>query len=184
MYPARNGLRSSMADADHSRSRARRCRSRAIHESCTRRQVGTPLEIYERPNCRFVADFIGETNFLDGKVTEINGEFATVLVDGSKLFVGRINGNVRTGAEAMISVRPEKMLLQDKQPSGPNTYEAQVKSVGYVGSDTRIMVTLGTTVLDIWEQNSLSTLDPNFFFKPGDSAWVTFKPENALVLAN
>ncbi len=147
-------------------------------------QVGTPLEIYERPNCRFVADFIGETNFLDGKVKEINGEFATLLVDGDKPFVGRVNGDIRVGAEAMISVRPEKMQLLDKSPGGPNTYEARVKSVGYVGSDTRIMVALGTTLLDIWEQNSLSTLDPNYFFKPGEPAWMTFKPENALVLAN
>ncbi len=147
-------------------------------------QVGTPLEIYERPNCRFVADFIGETNFLDGKVTEIKGDFATILVDGSRPFVGRVNGDVHVGAEATLSVRPEKMQLLDKQPTGPNTYEAQVKSVGYVGSDTRIMVTLGTTVIDIWEQNSLSTLDPNYFFKPGEPAWLTFKPENALVLAS
>ena len=37
-------------------------------------QIGRPVEIYERPNCRFVADFIGETNFLPGVVQEISGD--------------------------------------------------------------------------------------------------------------
>jgi spermidine/putrescine transport system ATP-binding protein len=147
-------------------------------------QVGTPLEIYERPNCRFVADFIGETNFLDGKVSAINGEFATVVVAGDKPFVGRVNGDVRVGNDATISVRPEKMQLLEKQPTGPNAYEVKVHSIGYVGSDTRVIVELGPTRLDVWEQNSVSTLDPNYFFRAGEPAWMTFKPENALVLAN
>jgi len=147
-------------------------------------QVGTPLEIYERPNCRFVADFIGETNFLDGKVSAINGEFATVVVAGDKPFVGRVNGDVRVGADATISVRPEKMQLLEKQPAAPNAYEVRVHSIGYVGSDTRVIVELGTARLDVWEQNSVSTLDPNYFFRAGEPAWMTFKPENALVLAN
>jgi spermidine/putrescine transport system ATP-binding protein len=147
-------------------------------------QVGTPLEIYERPNCRFVADFIGETNFLDGKVSAINGEFATVVVAGDKPFVGRVNGDVRVGADATISVRPEKMQLLEKQPAAPNAYEVKVHSIGYVGSDTRVIVELGPTRLDVWEQNSVSTLDPNYFFRAGEPAWMTFKPENALVLAN
>ena len=147
-------------------------------------QVGTPLEIYERPNCRFVADFIGETNFLDGKVSEINGEFATVQVNGERPFVGRINGDVRVGNDATVSVRPEKMQLLEKQPSGPNSYQVKVHSIGYVGSDTRIIVEMGTALIDVWEQNTVSTLDPNFFFHPGEPAWMTFKPESALVLAN
>jgi spermidine/putrescine transport system ATP-binding protein len=146
-------------------------------------QIGTPLEIYERPNCRFVADFIGETNFLYGSVAEVSGEFATVVVQGDKRFVGRVVDGVRPGIEATLSVRPEKMQLLDKSSGGPNTYEVTVQSVGYVGSDTRVIVDLGTDKIDIWEQNTLSTLDPNYFFRPGEKAWLTFRPENALVLA-
>jgi spermidine/putrescine transport system ATP-binding protein len=41
-------------------------------------QVGTPTEIYERPTCKFVADFIGETNFIDGTVVENGGDYATI----------------------------------------------------------------------------------------------------------
>jgi spermidine/putrescine transport system ATP-binding protein len=146
-------------------------------------QIGTPLEIYERPTCRFVADFIGETNFLEGRVTEVNGEFATVLIDGDKPFVGRAMEGVRPGIDASISVRPEKAQLIEQPSGGPNCYAVDVQSIAYVGSDTRVMVNLGPTRLDVWEQNTLSTLDPNYFFKPGEKAWLTFRPENALVLA-
>lgn len=145
-------------------------------------QIGSPLEIYERPNCRFVADFIGETNFLDGKVTRIDGEFSELDVAGRK-FIGRTGEGVRLGDNATMSIRPEKMLLVDKPtPGALNTYETRVTSIAYVGSDTRVIVRLGDIQLDVWEQNSQSTLDPSYFFKPGESAWLTFKPENALVI--
>jgi spermidine/putrescine transport system ATP-binding protein len=49
-------------------------------------QIGTPLEIYERPTSRFVADFIGETNFLTGKVTQVDGEFAQIVINGGATF--------------------------------------------------------------------------------------------------
>jgi spermidine/putrescine transport system ATP-binding protein len=146
-------------------------------------QVGTPLEIYERPNCRFVADFIGETNFIDGKVSEVNGEFATLESNGRR-FVGRAIAGVRAGADATLSVRPEKAQLIEQPSGAPNTFEVKVFSIAYVGSDTRVIVDLDKDRLDVWEQNSLSTLDPNYFFRPGEPAWLTFKPENALIMAN
>jgi spermidine/putrescine transport system ATP-binding protein len=146
-------------------------------------QVGTPLEIYERPNCRFVADFIGETNFIDGMVVEANAEFATIEADGRR-FIGRALPGLRAGASATLSVRPEKAQLVEQPSGAPNTYEVRVSSIAYVGSDTRVMVDLDHMRLDVWEQNSLSTLDPNYFFRPGEPAWLTFRPENALVMTN
>jgi spermidine/putrescine transport system ATP-binding protein len=144
-------------------------------------QVGTPLEIYERPNCRFVADFIGESNFVEGKVVALNGDMATIDARGRTL-IGRAMEGVTLGAQATLSVRPEKVQLIEHPNDKPNTYEVRVFSIGYVGSDTRVIVDLDDVRLDVWEQNSNSTLDPNYFFKPGEKAWLTFRPENALVL--
>jgi spermidine/putrescine transport system ATP-binding protein len=148
-------------------------------------QVGTPLEIYERPNCRFVADFIGETNFLEGVVSAVNGEYATLSISSGETFIGRTSEGVRAGTQATLSVRPEKMqLLETPTPGAANTYQVAVFSIAYVGSDTRVIINLGQQRLDVWEQNSSSTLNPDdYFFKPGENAWLTFKPENALVLA-
>ena len=146
-------------------------------------QVGSPLEIYERPNCKFVADFIGETNFVNGKVTAVNGDYATLETSG-RIFHGRKMQGVTAGAGATLSVRPEKcQLVEHPDTSLPNTNQVRVFSIAYVGSDTRVIVDLDTDRFDVWEQNSLSTLDPNYFFKPGEQAWLTFKPENALILA-
>ena len=149
-------------------------------------QIGTPLEIYERPNCRFVSDFIGETNFLEGKLNEISSdEHGIVIVDGDKPFTGRMNCKAKPGDSVTISVRPEKVQLLDKMPDNhTNAYEVIIRSVGYVGSDTRVIVSLGTLQLDVWEQNSVSTLDPNYFFRPGEKAYLTFRPDNALVLTD
>ena len=149
-------------------------------------QVGTPLEIYERPNCRFVADFIGETNFLDGTVTEVRGDFAYLTLPSGEVFSGRASEGVRAGTQATLSVRPEKMqLLENASTATANTYQVHVFSIAYVGSDTRVIINLGSQRIDVWEQNSSSTLNPDdYFFKSGESAWLTFKPENALVLAS
>ena len=149
-------------------------------------QIGTPLEIYERPNCRFVSDFIGETNFLEGALKEISSdEHGLVIVGGDKPFLGRMNCKAKPGDSVTISVRPEKVQLLDKMPENhTNAYEVIIQSVGYVGSDTRVIVSLGTLQLDVWEQNSVSTLDPNYFFRPGEKAYLTFRPDNALVLTD
>ncbi len=148
-------------------------------------QVGSPLEIYERPTCCFVADFIGETNFLEGRVAELRGDYATIVVGDDRRFVGRAAEGLRMGATATLSVRPEKMQLVETPAAGAvNTYEVTVFSIAYVGSDTRVIINLGAQRIDVWEQNSTSTLNPDdYFFKPGEKAWLTFKPENALVLA-
>lgn len=146
-------------------------------------QIGTPLEIYERPNCRFVADFIGETNFIEGTVSEVRNGFA-VLQSNGRTFVGRAGENVQPGIPAVLSVRPEKVQLVEQPATSVNSYDVRVMSVAYVGSDTRVVVRLGEQDIDVWEQNSVSTLDPNYFFAPGETAWLTFPPENALILTD
>jgi spermidine/putrescine transport system ATP-binding protein len=154
-------------------------------------QIGSPLEIYERPNCQFVADFIGETNFLHGKVTQISGEYATLTTNANMPFVGRAGEGISIGATAVLSVRPEKIQLHDEAKvnsgafdvNGLNTYETRIGTVSYVGSDTRVIIYLGDERIDVWDENNFSTLDPNYYFRPGERAWLTFPPDNALILA-
>ena len=73
-------------------------------------QVGTPRDIYEHPNNRFVADFIGETNFVSGKVAEL-AEFTTVQI-GDVAVQGTADGRELTiGQEITLAIRPEKINL-------------------------------------------------------------------------
>jgi spermidine/putrescine transport system ATP-binding protein len=154
-------------------------------------QVGTPTEIYERPNCRFVADFIGEANFLDGTVQSVErngGAEATIttLATSDGLTVKAQSGaGLPPGAPALVSIRPEKAFLSVQEPSASaNCFRVLVEQVAYIGSDTRIIVRLGDgRLFDVWEQNSRSTLDRNEYWQAGESGYLWWPAENALLLA-
>lgn len=146
-------------------------------------QVGSPTEIYERPNCRFVADFIGEANFIDGVVKSIDGAYATVRVHDSLSLTGLLQAPSAVGAAVTIAVRPEKLRLLLQPPESGVTLPAHVSRVLYIGSDTRLTVTLeGGVELDVWEQNNRSTLDRDAYWQRGERGFVSWNPDNALVL--
>jgi spermidine/putrescine transport system ATP-binding protein len=133
-------------------------------------QTGTPTEIYERPNCRFVADFIGETNFLDGVVEEQEGELATVLVDGRLPVTAQADQTLSPGTRVTVAIRPEKIRLLPKPGQGSyNSFHGEVAQVVYIGTDTRFKVRLSENVLvDVREQNVLSTPDPTAYYDEGN----------------
>ena len=134
-------------------------------------QVGSPTEIYERPNCRFVADFIGETNFLDGVVQEQRGDLVTVLVDGSLPVTVHHEEAIQPGSQVTVAVRPEKIRLQPHPARGEtNTFPCRVEQVVYVGTDTRFRIRLGEHVtLSVREQNIISTPDPAGYYTDTDT---------------
>lgn len=134
-------------------------------------QVGTPTRIYERPECRFVADFIGDTNFLQGAVQEQRGELVTVLVDETLPVVAQSEWALDAGTQVSVAVRPEKLrLLPDPAPEGRNSFPCQVEQVVYVGTDTRFQVRLSANVtLTVREQNIVSTSDPMRYYQDGDA---------------
>ncbi|HEX6289444.1 MAG TPA: ABC transporter ATP-binding protein [Herpetosiphonaceae bacterium] len=147
-------------------------------------QIGTPTEIYERPTCRFVADFIGETNFLRGSVMQSDTQQATVRVGDSLVVEGYTPQPVQAGQPVTVSIRPEKARLSEQHPqTSTNVFPVKVERIAYIGSDTRIFVTLdGQHRFVVWEQNNISTLNPNAFYAQGDTAYLTWPVENALVL--
>ena len=134
-------------------------------------QVGNPTEIYERPNCRFVADFIGDTNFLAGTVESQDGDLATILVDGGLRVVAQSEAPLAPGTQATVAVRPEKIRLLPRSPAGDhNAFPVQVEQVVYVGTDTRFRVRLCDGVsLMVREQNVISTPDPAGYYSDADA---------------
>jgi len=116
-------------------------------------QIGAPGEIYEQPADRFVADFIGETNFLVGRVSEIRAGEATVLVDGTLEVCALATADVVAGQEVTVAVRPEKMTLHAAPPD-PLALPGRVEEVIYIGTDTRYLVRLTEqTIVVVREQN-------------------------------
>lgn len=150
-------------------------------------QVGTPVQIYERPAYRFVANFIGETNFLEGRVVELNGDNRCVVEIANGVPVsGSYYQPLDVGDRVSISIRPEKIRIHESQPAPrPNLFAVRVETVAYIGSDTQLLITMpqGNT-LRVYDQNDLSTVDESYFYAAGDQAWISWRPENALVLRN
>lgn len=154
-------------------------------------QIGSSVEIYERPNCRFVADFIGETNFLTGTVKAIGKERVVVeITSPNQEIIGIGIGNLRIGQAVAVSIRPEKVRLVDDDGSGvsnplstENLLKGIVTATAYIGSDTRVVLELGTGVrMKVWEQNAISTLDPEAYYSVGDVVRIFIPYENTLVL--
>lgn len=146
-------------------------------------QVGPAVEIYERPTTRFAADFIGESNFLDGKVKSIQGNQVVVTIpDWKQDLHGIASGAVNSGDEVAVSIRPEKIRIADKVESKENCLEGVVVNSTYIGSDTHIYLEVQGRQIKIWEQNRISTLDPRAYYRKGEHMWITLLPENTLVL--
>jgi putative spermidine/putrescine transport system ATP-binding protein len=104
-------------------------------------QVGTPTELYDEPVSRFVASFIGETNFLAGRVSA-DGPVAAIEIPGVGVLRGRGNGNL-PGAPAELAVRPEKIVFADEIGDGPaNVVEGTIGSAVFVGDAWRYEATL------------------------------------------
>ena len=119
-------------------------------------QVGTPREIYEHPNCRFVADFFGNVNLFEGSLTLNETDRCEVTTELGVVHVGHgISGAL--GMAATIAVRPEKIHISATCPPDVtvNLFTGQVKEIAYFGSyNTFIVEMKGGRRLKITETNT------------------------------
>jgi putrescine transport system ATP-binding protein len=107
-------------------------------------QVGTPKEIYESPNSRFVADFIGNINIFDGRVSASRDGLLNVQTDVGVMQV--VNAvPVPAGAAVAVAIRPEKINVSKTKPSAMvNLFSGTVREIGYLGSYTSFIVEIAT----------------------------------------
>ena len=99
-------------------------------------QIGTPSEIYETPNCRFVADFIGDCNMFEGTMIVDERDHVVIETPECKHYVGHgITGTL--GMAVGVAVRPEKISVRRERPSGEfNSCPGEVIDLAYLGSYT------------------------------------------------
>jgi spermidine/putrescine transport system ATP-binding protein len=98
-------------------------------------QIGRPEEIYERPASKYVADFIGETNFIDGVVKHQNGATVEVELPGTGTVCVNSSRSFTSGQQVTVAVRPEKLRLNSEIKDG-NNLRGRVEDVIYIGTDT------------------------------------------------
>jgi putative spermidine/putrescine transport system ATP-binding protein len=103
-------------------------------------QSGSPSELYDHPRTRFVADFLGKSNFIEGVVA---GEHPTGFVFQAgphRLVQAAPSGVPRTGERIVLSLRPEKIVLSADEPAGAgNALPAEIVSSSYLGADVHVL---------------------------------------------
>lgn len=105
-------------------------------------QIGAAREIYDRPKTRFVANFIGQINLLEGSVRAKNGAGYATEVSGLALF-GQSTSELAAGRKVAMAVRPEAITLMGTatEAAGKNVIPGQVSEIGYSGNIARVTVT-------------------------------------------
>ena len=135
-------------------------------------QMGTPMEIYYHPNSEFVADFIGECNFLKGAVESVDKGEAVLNVNGHRVTV-EAGDHVAKGEQREIVLRPEAIQIGD---SGllPCTVELSC----FMGSYQNYHVRVGDTLVKISDNCPVNKK----IYQVGDTAWIAFDKECAHLL--
>ena len=109
-------------------------------------QAGTPSEIYEFPNSKFVADFVGSVNIFEGKLVEDEPEFVRIASDelGGTIYVSH-GISAAPGAVVWAAVRPEKVFMSTAPPEGTdNVVRGAVQDIAYLGDLSIYLVKLPT----------------------------------------
>jgi spermidine/putrescine transport system ATP-binding protein len=143
-------------------------------------QLGTPEEIYERPANRFVADFIGETNFIEGQVKGVRAGEAVVVADGVLTIHVSVERAVGMNEKATVAIRPEKISLHAELPD-PRAVPGVVEEVIYTGTDTRHLVRLTENVVVTVRQQNIGVGAP-VCFPVGTRVYVHWQSESARLL--
>jgi putative spermidine/putrescine transport system ATP-binding protein len=103
-------------------------------------QIGSPRDIYDHPRTRFVAEFIGETNLLEGTVKGHDRDGTTIQLDSSRqLTVARADA-LAAGARVLVSVRPERILLGPPSVAAQNMLPTKILDSVYQGDHLRLQL--------------------------------------------
>ncbi len=166
-------------DQDEALSMADRA---AVMEGGVVRQIAAPGTLYEHPNSRFVADFIGKVTLFEATVIGESGELLALDVTG----FGRIevphDGTV-TG-KVCAAVRPEKTILsRDRPADGRIAVKGTVSDVAYYGNESHVLLNAAANVqVACTIQNAARRGDPAAAI--GEELWISWAPEDTIVLAD
>lgn len=148
-------------------------------------QIGTPTELYEAPRTSFVAAFIGDTNFFEGTVETIEGDYCTLNIDGFPEIQLFNDKKVHRGEKIHVSIRPEKFFISAVRPvltdAKTNLLHGKVEEVIYVGPHTRYWVRVQDWRVSVVQQHHGYALDERRI-KWDDEVWLWFGADNAYML--
>ena len=157
----------------------------AIMEDGKIRQVGVPHDVYEFPNSKYVAEFVGSINLFEGLVVE--HELDHVLIESHEIdcfCYAAHTGAVPIGSNVTLAIRPEKIMISLLKPAYPRNWtQGVIKEIAYLGDISIYYVKLASgKVVMATLPNLLRLSDRNFQWE--DVVYLFWRSENSLVLTS
>ena len=152
-------------------------------------QVGTPTEIYEFPNSRFTAQFIGDVNIFEGRVIEDEPDHVLIQSEeaGCELYINH-GAPMPLGAQVAVAVRPEKIMLSKEEPPaqeralGRNLTAGTVTDIAYLGDSSIYIIELDSgKTLRVTAPNVARRVDMPIDWE--DRVYLSWRPHVGVVLA-
>lgn len=147
-------------------------------------QIASPMQIYEAPESHFVADFIGDTNFFDGRVDhKIEDNYSLLTFDNFPDIVCFNDKKLSTNELAHLSVRPEKIHISRQKPSGSqlvNCFEGVVEEAIYKGDHTNFGVVVKGRRISVTKQHRHFLLDEKTF-QWKDQVWIWWHADDGFI---
>ncbi len=164
-------------DQDEALSMANRI---AVMEKGKVRQVAPPADLYEFPNSRFVADFIGKMNLFEGRVSGVQNGNLQIDIKGLDRVVVPFAGSA--SGDIAIAIRPEKVKLGKDDPGGDAVrLRGRVTELAYYGNESHVYLENRTgTPISVNLKNATRTTLPSISI--GDELWMSWAPSDTLVL--
>jgi ABC-type Fe3+/spermidine/putrescine transport system ATPase subunit len=136
-------------------------------------QIGIPDVIYQRPDNLFVADFIGESNFIGAAVVETNADCAVVARGESRICVPAVNG-LEKGQSVTVLLRPERInILTEADKEQKNVFPAIIQDDLYIGNLNRYLVEVPSwgIVVNVELRNAQDTIR----FQAGQNVFISWR---------
>ena len=148
-------------------------------------QIAPPDQIYEAPASRFVAEFVGDINLIEGRVTAVAGDLVTVESDPvGMMALDEDAPTCRPGDRLAIGLRPEKILLSHDEPAqDANKVAGEIWDIGYLGDMTMVQVMVGGDEGKLFKvslTNRTRRIERPFAWE--DKVWLSWDVEAGMVL--
>ncbi|MGW7621984.1 ABC transporter ATP-binding protein [Streptomyces antimycoticus] len=138
-------------------------------------QIGKPREIYTRPATRFVAEFIGTSNFLEGKVVAVNGDEVEVDTPHGRLVAADPPRKPVAGDPVLLSIRPECVDLSRERRGLPNEWTGTVRTRAFLGDVVDHIVRIGDTEIR-------NRSNPTLSIPPGTEVHFSVTPDKVTLV--
>jgi spermidine/putrescine transport system ATP-binding protein len=157
----------------------------AVLHHGTVEQIGTPIQLYESPKSSFVAAFIGDTNFFDGRVvSKIAKDYSQLEMENFPNILCFNDKQISSGELVHLSIRPEKIRISREEPPAKpnlNIFSGIIEDVVYKGDHTKFWVRVEGQRIGVFQQHSRFLLDQ----KPltwNDEVWISWHADDGFML--